>query len=353
MTSAPRGGPRPISAVPHRFSRPLVLTAGAALTVAAATSIALASAPSDARTDVGAFPDSAVHLLQTVRWPVAAGILLLAALHYVASAIAMRAAAGVRTPFAETMLVQLSAATANRLTPAGLGGSAVLARYLTRRAGFVLAGAVGAALTLTVLGALADLLVIALLASTGSWFGVNGGAAELALLRQHLQSLLTSPSSSWIAPVIGGALLVGLALLVRAHAKSLRGGWVVRFWHPFARLARRPRALVTLMAASAATTVILGLAFAASCALLPGPQPHLSVGGLVMAYMLGAAAAGAIPVPAGIGAAETTLTGLLVAAQVPATHAVLDVLVFRVFTFWSPAVLGIFAARRLRRIGAL
>ena len=51
----------------------------------------------------------------------------------------------------EVLLVQLAASAANRLTPAGLGGSAVTARYYTRR-GLDGPAAVGAVAALGAVG---------------------------------------------------------------------------------------------------------------------------------------------------------------------------------------------------------
>jgi uncharacterized membrane protein YbhN (UPF0104 family) len=350
MTSVPStavGG-----AAENRYARPIAVVASLCVLLAAAA-IALLVTGADARGDAGELPGSTAQLLTAIRWPVAAVIAALAAVHYLAAAVAMRAAAGVRTPMRETILVQLSAATANRLTPAGLGGSAVLARYLTRRAGFELSGALGAAFTLSTFGALADLIVLILLASVGGWFGLSGGGAEVATLLHHVGGLLTRFTTPWFAAaaVIAGG--TATAVLLRRRARADRSGRLQRFCRPLVELRRRPRSLVILMTASAGTTVALGFAFAASCAVLPGPQPHLSVGGLVIAYMIGAAAAGAVPVPAGIGATETAMTALLVSAQVPAAHALADVLAFRVVTFWLPAAVGILATRRLYRTGAL
>ena len=51
-----------------------------------------------------------------LRWQFAAAAVVLAALHYLATAVAARAAAGTPLRLGETVLVQLAAAAANRLT---------------------------------------------------------------------------------------------------------------------------------------------------------------------------------------------------------------------------------------------
>jgi uncharacterized membrane protein YbhN (UPF0104 family) len=69
--------------------------------------------------------------------------------------------------------------------------------------------------------------------------------------------------------------------------------------------------------------------------------------------MLGAAAGTSVPIPAGLGTTEAALIGVLVSAHVDVGHAVQVVLVFRLLTFWLPAVIGVLALRRLRRVGAI
>jgi uncharacterized membrane protein YbhN (UPF0104 family) len=69
--------------------------------------------------------------------------------------------------------------------------------------------------------------------------------------------------------------------------------------------------------------------------------------------MVGAAAGSAVPVPAGIGSSETALIAILTEMHVPVSHAVEQVLIFRILTFWLPAAVGVFAARRLHRQRAL
>jgi uncharacterized membrane protein YbhN (UPF0104 family) len=275
-------------------------------------------------------------------------------LHYVAAAIGARAASGVRTPLGETFLAQLSAASANRIVPAGVGGSAVLARYLTRRGGLRVSAALGAVACLAVFGAVADLLALAVLLTVGGWFGLSGGVAELATLARRLAELPHAVASSPMILALIAAVVAGVGAFAgrRLWARRPR----VRrsaFWQPLRKLVRRPRALCTLMTASAGTTIVLGLAFAASAMMLPGSHPHASVGALVIGYMLAAGTAAALPIPSGVGAVETTLSAVLISAHVPAAQAIADVLAFRVITFWLPAVAGLGAARQLRRAGAL
>jgi uncharacterized membrane protein YbhN (UPF0104 family) len=142
-------------------------------------------------------------------------------------------------------------------------------------------------------------------------------------------------------------------LICIRSARTGRSGHWSQFWTPFHRLLRRPSSLVTLIVASGATTLILGFAFIASTAMIAGPRPQASLGALLVGFMIGAAAGSAVPVPGGLGSTEAALVGILIQVQVPASHAVKEVLIFRILTFWLPAVLGLFATRRLHRLRAL
>ena len=285
-----------------------------------------------------------------LRWQYVTIVLAFGALHYVATAVAARAAAGLSLPLGQTILVQLSAAAANRLTPAGLGGSAVTARYFSRR-GMSAPSVVGSVVALSVLGGAADLMVLTLLVFAGGWIGLGGAHHELALLMSRLAGAVAPMRSPWTWLALGAIVAVGLAVSRRLRAD--RPGLGQRLRAPVIGLARQPRRLATLMSASGTTTLLLAFAFVASTAMVPGPHPQASAGALLLGYMLGAAAGNAIPTPAGVGSTETALTAVLVAAAVPLAHAVEVVLVFRLITFWLPAAAGILATRSLRRAGAI
>jgi uncharacterized membrane protein YbhN (UPF0104 family) len=287
----------------------------------------------------------------STRWQFIPLVLVLAALHYVATAVAVRSAAGIALPVGESLLVQLAAAAANRFTPAGIGASAVTVRYFTRR-GLRLPAALGAVAVLSVLGAVADLIVLSIVVLAGRWLGLSGGPQEITVLLAHIAHLVAPLGSPrlWSAAI---AIGTGLVLLgIRSGRAGRPRGWR-QFWTPIDRMLRRPSSLATLIIASGATTLILGFAFIASTAMIAGPRPQASLGALLVGFMIGAAAGSAVPVPGGLGSTETALIGILVQLQVPASHAVEEVLIFRILTFWLPAALGLLATRRLHRLRAL
>ena len=287
------------------------------------------------------------HDLIRLRWQYAAIVVFLAGLHYVATAIAAQAAAGVPLPAGENILVQLAAAAANRLTPAGVGSSAVNARYFVRR-GLDLPAAVGAVAALAVLGAIADFLTLLLVIAFGHLFGLRGAPNEISLLTGKLKHLVGITRSPWLWAGVAAALVVAVVL----HRRPRKRDWR-HFWEPALHLRKRPLDALRLMVASGSTTLILAFAFVATTSMVPAPRPAEQLGGLIVGFLIASAAGSAVPVPAGLGSTETAMVAVLVAAHVPTGSAVEEVLIFRLITFWLPAVVGVLAARRLRRANAL
>ncbi|RFS82630.1 UPF0104 family protein [Actinomadura spongiicola] len=285
-----------------------------------------------------------------MRWAFLPALILLSALHFVFSAIALRAASGRPIPLYETTLTQLTAAAANRVTPGGLGAVAVNTRYLVCR-GLPLPRAAIAVTVFQVAGVLADLLLLAAV------FGLGGGDGRvLDALGSHAVA-----AAGLVPPVpvlvVGGVLLPAAALWARRAARATPAGRsplgraaLERAAAGLADLCRRPRDLAVTLAGSAATTLALGLGFALSVLAVPGTGAGpTDVLALVTAYLVGAAAGSAIPTPGGVGTTEAALVAALAALGVAAGPALHAVLLFRAITFWAPVPLGVLACRTLRR----
>ncbi|MDT4917631.1 MAG: hypothetical protein QOH89_2331 [Pseudonocardiales bacterium] len=290
-------------------------------------------------------------------WPVIGCLVAVSIVHYVAAAAASRAAAGVRLPVAELIAMQFTASAANRLTPAGIGGAGVIARYLTRRGQLAPAEAAAAVSSLALLGGLADVAAFAVVVGAGTVFGLAGAATEVPMLLSRLIGLVPVPVSWWRYAVLG--IGVGVALTVAIppirHSTAVRRGRFAagQFIHAVATLIRRPRRLATLMGASAATTLVLAAGFAAAAVVGPTALSPAGFAALMIGYMVASAAGNAVPTPGGIGTADAALAGVLLAAHATAAAALATVLAFRIVTFWVPALAGVALARPLRRRGAL
>jgi uncharacterized membrane protein YbhN (UPF0104 family) len=324
---------------------------GGVVLLVAAVIVSVTTIDDDSGTKLVGLTREVGDALTHLRWQFAGIVVALGALHYVATAVAARAAAGIAAPLGEMVLVQLAAAAANRVTPAGLGGSALTVRYLTRR-GLAVPAALGAALALAVGSGVASLLTLAALILVGSWFGVHRTTHELSLLLNHVSERLGTVRSPWLWLAIAVIGATAAALYLSERGTRLLGQGASALGSVRALIAC-PRRLWTVLIASASTTVVLGLAFVATTAMVPGTRPDASLVALLVAYLLGSAVGSAVPIPAGLGAAEAALIAVLTNLDVPATQAVEEVVLFRLITFWAPAAVGVLATRYLRRVQVL
>ncbi|MFC4909942.1 lysylphosphatidylglycerol synthase domain-containing protein [Actinomadura gamaensis] len=268
--------------------------------------------------------------LGDARWEFLPPLALLAVLHYVFAAFALRGASGRPLPIRRTTLTQFTAAAANRVTPGGLGAAAVNTRYLVTR-GMPVASALVAVAVLQAAGAPADLLLM------GGALALGGGDN----LDPHLLARL--------ALLLLPFTLIVLPIALRWGRRAVRSPAVVRALTGLTDLCRRPADLALTLSCSAGTTLVLAVAFALSVQAIPGTLT--SAGDtipLLTAYLLGAAAGAAIPLPGSMGTTEAALLTALAALDTPTTPALQAVLLFRAITFWAPVPFGLLAYRTLR-----
>jgi uncharacterized membrane protein YbhN (UPF0104 family) len=267
-----------------------------------------------------------------LRWVFLPALIALAAAHYVLAAIALRAVAGTRLPLRDAVMTQFTAAAANRVTPSGLGGSAVNVRFLACH-GIPLRTAVAAVAAMHVLGGLADLPMIAV---TSPWAGGE--------VLGRMYGVVADPRMLAAAVAVAVAM-AGLVWLRRRPGRNDGDRWADARTG-VARLVRRPRDLLVMMAASAATTLSMGAAFALSVLAVPGAAEPGQVGALIVAYLIGGSVSGLVPIPAGLGSTEAVLIAALAALDVATGPAIQSVLLFRIVTHWAPAPIGVLTARR-------
>ncbi|MCP2339497.1 lysylphosphatidylglycerol synthase transmembrane domain-containing protein [Actinomadura rupiterrae] len=268
--------------------------------------------------------------LGDARWEFLPPLALLAVLHYVFAAVALRGASGRPLPLRRTTLTQFTAAAANRVTPGGLGAAAVNTRYLVTR-GMPFANALVAVAVLQAAGVPADLLLMA------GALALGGGNS----LNPHL----LSPLALLLIPMA----LVVLPVALRWGRRVVRSPAVVRALNGLTDLCRRPTDLALTLSCSAGTTLAMAVSFALSVQAIPGTMTGLEdTLPLITAYLLGAAAGAAIPLPGSMGTTEAALVTALAALNTPTTPALQAVLLFRAITYWAPVPLGLLAYRTLR-----
>jgi uncharacterized membrane protein YbhN (UPF0104 family) len=252
---------------------------------------------------------------------------------YLAGAAVWIAATPVPLALGRTFAVQLAAASANRVTPAGLGGMATNLNYLQR------AGATRTqAVTATALNSGAGFVVH----STGL-----GAAAILGAGGTGWQVPSADLADHW--PILVGVTfsLVGIGAWKWAARLRHRLRPVA---HDIAATARRmvahPTRTAALLLASSGVTAGYAAAFVASAYAYGASAP---VAKLAVIYLGASALTAAAPTPGGLGALDAALVAGLGAAGTTPAGAVAAVLTYRTVTYWLPVVPGLIAHRTLRR----
>lgn len=283
----------------------------------------------------------------TLHWGFLPALAILSILHYLFCALALRTAADWRLPLREATLTQFTAAAASRITPGGLGAPAVNIRYLTVR-GMSAPQAVASVAALQAVTTLGDLSLFITVLTIGALTGAGGGVQVLVSLATQCVNAVADLPIPWLA---AAGFLVGLIVAYywrrQSSSRIARGGRETLA--AFRTILRRPWALLLTLVICALTTLMLGVAFAISVLAIPGASTPTASITLVSAYLIGATAGAAVPVPSGIGSTEAAMVAALGGAGVHPVHAIKAVVLFRLITFWAPIPFGIAAGRSLRR----
>lgn len=226
----------------------------------------------------------------------------------------------------------LACTAANAVTPAGLGGSALMARLHART------GLTGdeafAAVTLRALASGVAGVIIASIA-----------AATLGLDGPSLPGGSVGPLVA--ATLMLGAVAIGLACPHRrgrlaVHARRTAAAAATVLTRPW----RTAALLLGALGVVAAQLLILDGAVRAV-------GGDVSLGALLVTLLGSSAARAAVPSPGGVGPVEAALVAGLAALGIPMAAAAVAVGVYRTAGLWLPVLAGVIALRRLRVLGLL
>ncbi len=249
---------------------------------------------------------------------------------FLASTVSMIGAAGGPLPLLRTAVVEVAAAAANRLTPAGLGRVVILSRY------YRLNGRTRAqAATATGVNVAAGGAVHTIALAVGGALFVTGSAGPA--VGRHI------PSWPWLLAGAGGLLTALLIAVTRTASRWRRP--LTDAAQQFMLVARRPRSAAALIGGSVALNAAYILTLAFSVIAVGG---HVPLTTLAFLYLAGSAAANATPVPAGLGVMDAALVAGLTTFGVAPASALAGVLLYRFFTYWLPLLPGLWCLHSLK-----
>ncbi|WP_034091016.1 lysylphosphatidylglycerol synthase transmembrane domain-containing protein [Streptacidiphilus albus] len=238
---------------------------------------------------------------------------------------------------ARVLLVQLAGAFVNVVTPSGVGGMAIGARFL-QKAGIAPRKAIASVGAAQVVGLVLHLLLIMV-------FG-------------YLASVHYGTSLSISPALITGLLVAAVLALIAAGVPPLRRLAAARLQPLFSDVV--PRLLDMLqhpgrLAVGVVGQLLISLVSAACldcCLRAFGLHPGFAA--VAVANLVGGALGSAVPTPGGVGPVEALLSGALVQTTgISYAEAFTSVLLFRVLTFWLPLLPGWLSFLWLQRREAL
>ena len=261
-------------------------------------------------------------------------VIVLSAVTYLASAVALIGAVPQRIRFWPTVLAQGASSFINRVSPANVGGMALNVRFL-QKSGVHASAGVAAVGVNSLAGAVVHLVLIVVFFT---WAGKGLGKA-----------FQLPPSSKLLAILAIVVAIIGIALATRPGRRFTSGKIIPGLRSAAAslkRVAQDPGKMIMLLGGSALITLAYIGALAASVQAFGGGPGVILIGAV---YLGAAALAAAAPSPGGLGALEAALVAGLTGVGMPAGPAVSAVLLYRLATYWLPVAPGWLSWRVLQR----
>lgn len=275
-------------------------------------------------------------LISQADWRWAGLAVLLSAATYVGAAMSVEGFVPEHLNFWRTTQVQLAAAFATLVSPPTLGSVGVNIRYLQRSGVHPALAAASIGVSQVMAFGMHILLVLG--------FGLIAGT----------QKEVDISPPRW-AIIIGIAFIVGLVLL---FVLPITRHWAERRVRPILSqvgprlltLAQTPSKLI--LGVSGFIVLNIGYCFClVACVRAFGGGGEWAA--ICVVFLVGATVGQVAPTPGGLGAVEAALTAGLAGVGVEGGIALSAVLMFRVFTFWLPAVPGWFTFNDLLKKGYL
>jgi uncharacterized membrane protein YbhN (UPF0104 family) len=239
------------------------------------------------------------------------------------SALALNGSRPTPLPKRRAVKAVLATTAANAVTPAGLGGAALMMR-LHKRSGLSNEQATAATALRTAFAALASLATACVAAGTV-------GSRHLPTRAAGIAGIV----------VITGALVVASVPSLRARVLTA----VRRLAAAFLDVLRRPRCLASLVVGCTGVVIAQVLTLQGAVAAVGG---HVAWPELLAALVGSAAARSAVPSPGGVGPIEAALVGGLTTMGMGLGAASIAVMIYRTAGHWLPVGGGVLSARALR-----
>jgi uncharacterized membrane protein YbhN (UPF0104 family) len=288
--------------------------------------------------------DTLVEQFQGASWWWVGAAVLLAVGIYFGQAIAMQGAAVDRLPFVPVLGLEMSIAFVGLAVPSSAAKIGMTIRFLQ-----LVGSNPTAAVTISLLDSFSGFLVQALVIVLTLFTGVvtltpaNTSGTGIGSTLENVD---------WAAVGVIALVLLVLAILVIRFVPKVRRFVVDRTaeGRESLQVLRSPRKLVQIAFGSVLWNVVAAVVLGAS---LNAFGHSATFAELILINTLVALFSGLMPVPGNVGVAEAALTAGLVAIGIPQPVAMSTAIVYRLATYFVPAIYGYVSLQLMRRRGYL
>lgn len=258
--------------------------------------------------------------LPTLRWPIVLlALLFLLTSHFMAALVYIRLSRR-QLALTSTMLVQMAAAAANKVVPAGLGAIGANAAYL-KRCGHSLIEA-GSIVTINnLLGASGHLILLFIAYCFDPVFP------------DKFLPDFTLTSASYIVVAIATLIISMTFLLFRKRLVRV----TVQIKRELKRYKRRKASIFMALVLSMLMTICTIAVFACCLSAL---NVHLSPIAIMIVFSLGITISTIVPTPGGLGGFEAGLIAGLITYGIATNEAIVAAILYRLLTYWLPLAYG-------------
>lgn len=230
-------------------------------------------------------------------------------------------------PLLKMFLVQIASSFASKLVPAGAGGLALNARFLTKQKQTITQAAAIAGIN-NIMGFVAHMSLLLLV--------VLLGASSFSEAFQ----LDVSPSPLVVSIFVAVIAICVATLLAFPKLRERLIHILHQMSDDFRQYSRHPRKLIGSYAASVCVTLsYVGALYASAHALGADLLPLQ----MLVVFTVGVAATAVTPTPGGIGGVEAALVASLSATGMETSQALAITLLYRLMTYWLPIIPGFIA----------
>ncbi|MDQ3123492.1 MAG: flippase-like domain-containing protein [bacterium] len=250
---------------------------------------------------------------------------------FISASFTLKTLALKKLSYKNTLIVQLASGAATKVVPSGIGGLVLNIRYLQRQQ-HSLVQAASVMMVNNGLGFLGHILIIS------NVFFLSLSSPIIFSVKLPVWTILAAVCFIFLL-VIGAVMVKSLRQKIHKTTKEIKRAFT---WYR-----HRPYKLLAGLFGASSVTFLFAMCLWCSAQAM---SVDLTLIEVLIVLSVGLFGIAITPTPGGIGGAEAAITGALMTLGETFTIALSVALIYRLLTYWTPVIPGIFAVQySLRR----